>query len=88
MRHIPFLLLSVLLVGGAGRLWAAESSNSAQGRQIYLTHCAVCHGERGDGQGPGAARLQIRPRDFTTGLFKSALPPLEPCPWTVISTAL
>ncbi len=70
MRHIPFLLLSALLVGGAGRLWATESSSSAQGRRIYLTHCAVCHGERGDGQGPGAARLETKPRDFTSGLFK------------------
>lgn len=70
MRHVLFLLLVTLLFGGVGRLWAATGSGLAQGRQVYLTHCVVCHGERGDGQGPGAARLQTRPRDFTSGLFK------------------
>lgn len=74
MRRRPLLVFGflgiVLLLGAVGRLWAARGSSPARGREIYLTHCAVCHGERGDGLGLGAARLQIKPRDFTTGLFK------------------
>jgi cytochrome c oxidase cbb3-type subunit 2 len=40
------------------------------GRRIYLANCAVCHGERGDGEGPGAARLAVKPRDLRSGKFK------------------
>lgn len=64
-----FLLCLLFLAGAGEPLWAAEGI-LARGRQIYLTYCAVCHGERGDGRGPAAARLQIKPRDFTSGLFK------------------
>ncbi|HEX9818590.1 MAG TPA: cbb3-type cytochrome c oxidase subunit II [Methylomirabilota bacterium] len=40
------------------------------GRQIYLDHCAGCHGTRGDGAGPAATFLMPLPRDFTAGVFK------------------
>jgi mono/diheme cytochrome c family protein len=29
-----------------------------------------CHGEKGDGNGPAAAMLIVKPRDFTKGVFK------------------
>lgn len=78
-RALLFLSVSVLF-GGVGRLWAAEGDGPALGRSLYLTQCAVCHGERGDGQGPGAARLQIKPRDFTSGLFKFRSTPFGALP--------
>jgi mono/diheme cytochrome c family protein len=37
----------------------------AHGKEIYEARCAVCHGARGDGKGPGAASLQVKPADFT-----------------------
>jgi mono/diheme cytochrome c family protein len=40
------------------------------GERLYRIHCAVCHGERGDGRGPAAARLTVRPRDLRSGKFK------------------
>lgn len=48
--------------------WIAPSA--AEGRLVYDKACSACHGERGDGQGPAAAYLEPRPRDFTTGTFK------------------
>lgn len=33
-------------------------------RQIFETRCAVCHGVRGAGDGPGSAGLDPQPRDF------------------------
>ena len=36
-----------------------------RGRAIYAERCAVCHGERGDGKGPGAAQLSPKPADLT-----------------------
>ena len=37
-------------------LWRANTSaaNLELGRRLYLTNCAACHGERGDGRGPAA----------------------------------
>lgn len=40
------------------------------GRRIFFVRCAPCHGVRGAGDGPAAAYLDPRPRDFTTGQFK------------------
>jgi len=42
----------------------------AQGKQVYDRYCVGCHGEKGDGKGPAARLLIIKPRDFTRGVFK------------------
>jgi cytochrome c oxidase cbb3-type subunit 2 len=42
----------------------------AAGQRVYEQRCAVCHGLRGDGEGPRANDLYSRPRDFTRGLYK------------------
>lgn len=50
-----------------------------RGRDLYLTSCAPCHGENADGQGPRAAVLDPKPRDYTdpawrqTATFDSVL---------------
>lgn len=36
-----------------------------RGRELFLTHCAVCHGPSGRGDGPAAAGLLQRPADLT-----------------------
>jgi cytochrome c oxidase cbb3-type subunit 2 len=41
-----------------------------RGQAVYLTYCAGCHGEAGDGKGPAAERLITKPRDFTSGVYK------------------
>src|SRR5712692_7141520 len=42
----------------------------AAGKKIYETRCQYCHGLKGKGDGPGAAVMVPRPRDFTSGAFK------------------
>jgi mono/diheme cytochrome c family protein len=37
----------------------------AKGREIYVAKCALCHGDKGDGKGPGAANLPLKPADLT-----------------------
>jgi mono/diheme cytochrome c family protein len=41
-----------------------------QGKTVYEAHCVECHGDSGHGDGPAAAFLNPRPRDFTTGKYK------------------
>jgi mono/diheme cytochrome c family protein len=36
----------------------------ARGREIYMSRCAVCHGDSGDGKGPAGIALPIRPPDL------------------------
>src|SRR4026207_1103037 len=41
-----------------------------EGKQVYETYCSGCHGLKGDGKGPAAAMLEVKPRNFTRGMFK------------------
>jgi len=43
---------------------AYQASSIAEGKALFAEHCAVCHGRRGDGDGPAAATLQPRPPDL------------------------
>jgi len=43
---------------------ASRAELVVQGRELFLERCATCHGENGDGQGPGSAGLNPKPRDF------------------------
>ena len=41
-----------------------------RGKEIYNLYCVGCHGVYGDGEGTAAVRLQTKPRDFTSGIYK------------------
>jgi len=36
----------------------------ARGRELFLRHCAICHGEHADGQGPRRGSLTPPPASF------------------------
>ena len=59
---VPFLAMA-----GAPALFPASA---ARGQVVYSKACTACHGENGDGNGPGAGPLNPKPRDFTSGLYK------------------
>lgn len=40
------------------------------GVSVYQARCAGCHGDSGDGDGPAAAHMVPRPRDYRRGIFK------------------
>lgn len=73
-RTIALALVAVLPLMGIPAVQAAPS-----GKQIYHLRCATCHGEKGKGDGPAAAALEPKPRDFTSGHFKygKTLPAIE-----------
>ena len=55
----------------------------AQGKQVFDTQCAACHGATGRGDGSSSYTLrdykddEIRPRDFTTGVFRAGSTPQD-----------
>jgi mono/diheme cytochrome c family protein len=62
MTGVALVLLGAALVSAAVPAEAAAD--------LYATHCAVCHGSMGKGDGPAMGALHPRPRDFTTGVYK------------------
>jgi len=40
---------------------------------IFKTRCMVCHGESGQGNGPGAAALKVKPRNYTDGNWQKSV---------------
>jgi cytochrome c oxidase cbb3-type subunit I/II len=56
------------------------AAHLAQGRRVYNTRCATCHGVGCDGDGPSAHDLESLPWDFTAGLFKFRSTPLGSAP--------
>jgi mono/diheme cytochrome c family protein len=46
-----------------------SGGNPKQGHELYGLYCMMCHGPAGKGDGPAAAGLNPKPRDFTSGSF-------------------
>src|SRR3712207_6472840 len=45
-------------------------AQAPRGKAVYDKWCAGCHGDTGAGDGPAAAYMLPRPRDFTRGVYK------------------
>lgn len=52
---------------------AATAESAQQGAKLYREKCLVCHGERGDGQGPWREKLSEDPTDFTDAKMMSRM---------------
>src|SRR5206468_10159418 len=74
MTERAFLLRVTLVVAAGTVPLPAPRSLAAQdttaGRVVYVKWCAGCHGDGGAGDGPAAAYMLPRPRNFTGGLYK------------------
>ncbi len=66
--HFPLAALALLTVILVGPTAAADD-----GATVYEQYCAVCHGDKGDGQTRVRRGLSPPPRDFTTGLARKEL---------------
>ena len=47
----------------------------AKGKASFTTNCMACHGEKGAGDGPGAAALNPKPRNYAVDTFKNGEKP-------------
>ena len=74
LKHLIFNGLAWFL--GLGALTAQGASDKKltekSGKELFAQNCVLCHGEKGDGNGPAAKAMaaQAKPRDFTKGVFK------------------
>lgn len=72
----PAVLAAALAAGlapgaaGAGPLAAQDAAAGHPGKPVYDRWCAGCHGVDGDGNGPAAAWMLPRPRDFTRAAYQ------------------
>lgn len=57
---------------GQQRVTSVDREALARGRQLFVEHCAICHGDRGDGLGPRHASLSRRPPDLRSPLFRAS----------------
>lgn len=48
-----------------------------KGKASYQRNCAGCHGEKGAGDGPAAAAINPKPRNFATDAFKNGAKPAQ-----------
>ena len=63
-------LMIAALPSGVAAAGHADKRTLAEGKKLYQSECAVCHGIEGKGDGPAAYLLYPKPRDFTRGIFK------------------
>lgn len=62
--------LTACLAGAGLAATPAVAQDQHAGQAVYEKWCAGCHGVDGDGQGPAAAWMLPRPRDFTEALYQ------------------
>jgi cytochrome c oxidase cbb3-type subunit 2 len=53
---------------------------SIYGKEVYERRCIGCHGAKGDGNGPAATFLAVRPRNFQLAVFKFRVTPTGSLP--------
>jgi mono/diheme cytochrome c family protein len=69
-------MLTAAAIFNGAFAWA-DTAISDQARteadSIFRDRCAVCHGQNGDGKGPGAANLNPKPIDFHSGKWQRSV---------------
>jgi hypothetical protein len=61
---VAMALMGAACGGGGGGAGAADSPAAAEAGKIFSIRCTPCHGSDGSGNGPAAAALNPKPRDY------------------------
>ena len=85
-KNIVLVIVSIFLFGFIGTqedIWKApneakqiknpkanSSSSSAKGKKLFRSRCAVCHGSKGLGDGPGGKALVPKPANLSSTLVQ------------------
>ena len=67
--------LTVLLAGSLGAVACNNSKKPSHevAQETFSARCAPCHGQSGKGDGPGAAALTPKPRDYTDATWQKSV---------------
>jgi len=68
-RILSFAIIVVLLETALFLTKTAGADEYTQGKKLYSDKCQICHGVKGDGNGPAGAALNPKPADFTSPKF-------------------
>lgn len=52
---------------------AGQAGGSSQAERMFGSMCAMCHGADGTGNGPAAANLTPKPRDYTDAAWQASV---------------
>lgn len=69
MRLAPILIAAALLLP----LGQAQAADAAAGEAKFKQLCGTCHGNTGKGDGPAAAGLPVKPRDFSDAEWQKSV---------------
>ena len=71
----------IVLIALASAFWSRAGTAAtptprelASGRELYVAHCGVCHGDGGRGDGPSAAGFATKPANLADGRLMNPLP--------------
>lgn len=65
--NVLMMGLMIAVLSGCTHL---DSEPNGRGRQLYVNHCASCHGADGSGNGPAAAALKVKPANLARIAFR------------------
>ena len=63
------MIRGVVLLAALAAVTSASAGETRTGSAVYAERCAPCHGDAGAGDGPAAAALEPRPRNFRDASF-------------------
>ncbi|MEO0158970.1 MAG: FTR1 family protein, partial [candidate division WOR-3 bacterium] len=67
VKEVKELLLKIreiVLNNPSLNIYPKNEISLKAGREIYLYNCSVCHGDKGDGNGPASSKLEPKPINF------------------------
>lgn len=69
LKYVCFIAVVAFAASHCNKRKKSEESLET-GKNIYEANCAACHGINGEGDGPGAAALNPKPRNYRKDGFK------------------